>query len=227
MSTTPVLALPDFNKVFILETDASQNGIGVVIMQEGRPIAYLSKTLPPRKVGLSTYEKELWALIYAVDKWRNYLCGHHFIIKTDHQSLKFLLEQRVTTLLQQKWLTKLSGFDYDITYKKGVENKVADALSRQAEQGSSMYAMSALQTCWVNEIQQSWEGDQLVQQVMVKVLVGSTDVHDYSYINGMLRYKGKLDVGATGNLRQKIVQELHGNGIGGHSGQRGTIKRVE
>lgn len=86
-----VLALPDFTKPFILDTDASQLGIGVVLMQTGRPIAFLSKTLPPRKLGLSTYEKELWALIYAVDKWRTYLLGHHFVIKTNHQSFKFLL----------------------------------------------------------------------------------------------------------------------------------------
>ena len=84
MSQTPVLALPDFIRPFILETDASHTGIGAILTQAGQPIAFLSKSLPPRKVGLSTYEKKLWALIYAVDKWRTYLLGHNFIIKTDH-----------------------------------------------------------------------------------------------------------------------------------------------
>ena len=83
-SSTPVLALPNFNKPFIVETDASQSGIGVVLMHENRPIAYISKTLPPTKHALSTYEKELWALVYAVHKWRPYLLGHQFIIRTDH-----------------------------------------------------------------------------------------------------------------------------------------------
>lgn len=63
-------------------------------MQNGRPLAFLSKALTPKHQGLSTYEKELFAIIYAVKKWSSYLNGHHFIIKTDHKSLKFFVEQR-------------------------------------------------------------------------------------------------------------------------------------
>lgn len=67
-----------------------------------------------RGIRLSTYEKELLAVVTAVQKWQAYLAGHHFIIRSDHQSLKYFLNQRVTTLMQQKWLTKLMGFDYEI-----------------------------------------------------------------------------------------------------------------
>lgn len=81
---TLVLALPDFSKPFILETDASQLGIRTVLMQCGRPIAFLSKALPLRNIWLSTYEKELLDLIYTVEKWRTYLVGHNFVIKIDH-----------------------------------------------------------------------------------------------------------------------------------------------
>jgi hypothetical protein len=102
MTTSPVLALLDFKIPFIIETDACQDGIGAVLMQQNRPIAYISKVLPETKKGLSTYEKELWALIYAIQKWRTYLFGNTFIIKTDHSSLKYPLEQRITTMLQQK-----------------------------------------------------------------------------------------------------------------------------
>lgn len=84
-------------------------------------------------MGLSIYEKELLALVTTVNKWRHYLEGHHFILKTDHQSLKYLLEQRITTALQQKWLTTLLGLDYEIQYRRGIENLVADALSRKEE----------------------------------------------------------------------------------------------
>ena len=131
MCSTPVLALPDFSQPFIVETDACYGGIGAVLMQNRRPLAYLSQGLGQKNLGLSIYENELLALVTAVTKWRHYLEGHHFIINTDHQSLKYLLEQRITTPLQQKWLTKLMGLSYEICYKKGKENVVADALSRK------------------------------------------------------------------------------------------------
>ncbi|KAL5717049.1 hypothetical protein ACHQM5_010129 [Ranunculus cassubicifolius] len=86
MCSTPVLALPDYGQPFILETDASGRGIGAVLMQAGRPIAYFSKALGPRALGFSTYEKELLAIVSAVSRWRSYLVGHPFIIYTDHQS---------------------------------------------------------------------------------------------------------------------------------------------
>lgn len=86
MASTPMLALPDFNKTFILETDACYTGVGVVLMQEGRPIAYLRKVLANRHLGLSTYEKELMAIIMAVQKWRYYLLGNKLVIKTDHEA---------------------------------------------------------------------------------------------------------------------------------------------
>lgn len=127
MTTAPVLALPDYSKTFVLECDASGRGVGAVLMQEGRPLAFYSKALSPTRLGLSTYEKELLAVVMFVTKWRHYLLGRHFQIKTDHQSLKFLLEQKITTLMQQKWLSKLMGFDYEITYRTGKTNVVADA----------------------------------------------------------------------------------------------------
>ncbi|XP_027157202.1 uncharacterized protein LOC113758631 [Coffea eugenioides] len=102
MTQAPVLALPDFFRTFVLETDASQKTIGAVLMQQGRPIAFMSQALGPKNQTLSIYEKELLSLITAVGKWRHYLLGTHFIIKTDHESLKYLLEQKITTPLQQK-----------------------------------------------------------------------------------------------------------------------------
>ena len=126
----PVLALPDFDKIFVLETDASNEGIGAVLMQDGHPLAFLSRSLGPRWQKLSVYEKELLAIVTAVQKWEQYLSGAHFIIKSDQKSLKWLLQQRISTPFQQFWLSKLMGFDYEIQYKGGVDNKVADALSR-------------------------------------------------------------------------------------------------
>ncbi|XP_077246164.1 uncharacterized protein LOC143886068 [Tasmannia lanceolata] len=129
VTSIPVLALPDFSKPFMVECDASGVGIGGALAQNGRPIAFTCRALSSRHRGLSTYEKELMAVVHAVTKWRQYLVGRRFQICTDHLSLKFLLEQRVMTLLQQKWLAKLLGYDYEIIYWRGKENLAADALS--------------------------------------------------------------------------------------------------
>ena len=99
LSEAPVLAVPDFNKQFIIETDASEYGVGAVLMQEQHPVAYLSKALGPRNRALSIYEKECLAILLAIEKWRSYIQHQTFIIRIDHQSLQHLTEQRVSTRL--------------------------------------------------------------------------------------------------------------------------------
>lgn len=118
MVRAPVLALTNFSIPFIVEVDASDKGIGAVLMQNGRPIAFLSQALSSRHLRLSTYEKELIALSHTVEKWRYYLQPNHFIIKTNHFSLKFLKDQWITTSLQHKGVTKLLGLSYEIQYRK-------------------------------------------------------------------------------------------------------------
>ena len=96
--TAPVLALPNFTLQFVIETDASGIGIGAVLMQKGHPLAFINKALSVAHQGLSAYDKEMMAILFAVKKWHYFLVGRHFIIKTDHQPLKYMLEQKVTTL---------------------------------------------------------------------------------------------------------------------------------
>lgn len=108
MCFVPVLALPDFTKPFVIETDASGLGglgglgIGDVLMQEGHPLAFITKSFSKRHQALSAYENEWLALVYEVDKWRSYVTGGHFVVKTDHFSLKYILEQKIATAFQSK-----------------------------------------------------------------------------------------------------------------------------
>nr|GFA38058.1 retrotransposon protein, putative, unclassified [Tanacetum cinerariifolium] len=124
------LTLPNFEEECVIEIDALGYGVGAVLQHKRHLIAYRSETLANKHQSLSSYEKELLVVVLALKKWRGYLLDKHFKIKTDHFSLKYMLNQRITTPFQSKWFPKLLGFNYEIEYKKGKENVVADALSR-------------------------------------------------------------------------------------------------
>lgn len=126
--------MPDFSKHFVIECDASGRGLGVVLMQDKQPIAYISNQLSGRTLSRSAYEWELMALVLAVQHCKP-LLGRCFTVWTDQRSLKHLLTQPLTTLVQQNWAAKLLGYDFEIIYKEGVNNKAANALSRRHEDG--------------------------------------------------------------------------------------------
>lgn len=182
-------------------------------------------------MGLSTYEKELLDVVMAVQKWRGYLLGQKFTIRTDQEALKFLLTQKITTLVQQKWLTKLLGFDYAIEYKKGHDNIVADPLSRLHEEGdtellSQACAVSVVIPKWKVDLKSSWETDPAIQPILTQLAISPEEVPDYTLQDEELRRQGKLYVGSLGDLRANIIQNMHGGKEGGHSGINATIKRV-
>jgi hypothetical protein len=140
-----VLALPDFQQPFIVETNACVVGIGAVLMQGDHPLAFVSKSLGPRTRGLSTYEKEYMAILLAVEHWHSYLQSGEFVIRTDHHSLTSLMDQRLHTPWQQKVLSKLLGLQFTILYEKGVDNRAADALSCRPHPDMSLCAISTAQ----------------------------------------------------------------------------------
>lgn len=119
----PVLALQDANKTFIVEIDVCGYGIEAILMYEGHPIAFINKALSPTHATLFVYDRELLAIVHAVTKWSQYLLGQKFIIRTDQNALKFLMEQNLHTTSQLLWLTKLMPFDYSIEYKTAWRTK--------------------------------------------------------------------------------------------------------
>ena len=131
MVSTPLLALPDFAKTFEIECDASGIGIGAVLMQEGCPIAYFSEKLSGATLNYPTYDKEMYALVRALETWQHYLLPKEFVIHTDHESLKHLKGQGKLHKRHAKWVEFIEPFPYVIKYKQGKENVVADALSRR------------------------------------------------------------------------------------------------
>jgi hypothetical protein len=132
-------------------------------------LAFTSKQLSEKNLGKSIYEKEMLAIMHAVDLWHPYLLGKHFQIKPDHQILKYFAEQHISSLEQQKWVTKLFGYDYEIISKKGKDNVVADALSRKYEDEGSLFSLSFIVQDWLQVVRQEWLHDpkssHLIQQL--------------------------------------------------------------
>ena len=226
MTSAPVLALPDFTKVFVVETDASLTGIGAILLQEGHPIAFISKSLGPKQQTLSVYEREMMAILHAVTKWKHYLWGRHFHIRTDHISLKYLLHQKLTTPAQHLWVVKLLGYDYDIEYKQGRENVPADALSRIPSQEIYALTTSTISTSLMEDIKSSYQNDPMIQTI-IKDLLGSADSHPhYTWVHDHLNRKGKVVVGNNRALRSQIIALFHNSAVGGHSGMTVASKTM-
>lgn len=118
LTSQPVLTLPDFGAPFIIECDASSIRIGAVQMQNGHPFAFISQELKNPQKHISAYEREMLEIILASKKWRQYLLGREFIILTDDETLKHLLEQKLYTEAQHSWLLKLLHYKYTVEYKK-------------------------------------------------------------------------------------------------------------
>jgi hypothetical protein len=129
--THALLQLPDLNKAFKLECDASGIGLGGVLLQERKPIAYFSEKLSGPVLNYSTYDKELYALVMCLETWQHYLWPKEFVIHSDHESLKHIRSQGKLNRRHAKLVEFVESFTYVIKHKKGKENVIADALSRR------------------------------------------------------------------------------------------------
>src|SRR5436190_13075011 len=211
LTHAPLLALPDFNKTFEVECDASGTGIGADLMQEGRPIAYFSEKLSGATLNYPTYDKELYALVRALETWQHYLWPKEFVIHTDHESLKHLKSQHKLNRRHARWVEFIETFPYVIRYKKGKENVVADALSRR-------YALiSTLETKLLGfeHIKELYALDHDFGEAFgacEKNPAGKFFRHE-----GYLFRESKLCI-PNCSLRDLLVRESHGGGLMGHFG---------
>ena len=182
--TAPVLALPNFNDPFTVETDASESGIGPVLSQNSHPLAYVSKALGQSTRGLSTYEKECMAILLAVHHWRSYLQLREFIILTDHHSLMHLSDQRLHTPWQHKAFTKLLGLNYKIYYRKGTSNAAADALSRKYQEDGELALISSCTPLWIQDVIKEYEGDEYSTKLITAQAITPASSPQYSLHDG-------------------------------------------
>jgi hypothetical protein len=144
------------------------------------------------------------------------------VIKTDHVSLKHLLEQRLTHSLQHKSLSKLLGLDYSVQYKKGIENKAADALSRRPTEGldsvagdeMSAFTVTEIVPTWLKELKESYENDDWAAAILHDSTLSNPQGTDISVHAGIIRKEGRIYVGVSHDWRGKIVQTLHDSSIG-------------
>src|SRR3954466_2848521 len=131
LTHAPLLQLPDFNKTFELECDASGIGLGGVLFQDAKPVAYFSEKLSGPSLNYSTYDKELYALVRTLETWQHYLWPKEFVIHSDHESLKHIKSQAKLNRRHAKWVEFIESFPYVIKHKKGKDNIIVDALSRR------------------------------------------------------------------------------------------------
>jgi hypothetical protein len=144
-------------------------------------VAFFSRPIAPRHRALAAYERELIGLVQAVRHWRPYLWGRCFVVKTDHYSLKYLLDQRLATIPQHHWVGKLLGFDFTVECRSGATNIVADALSRRNTEEGELLAISAPRFDFIARLRQA--------QAMDPALPCAAP---WGVVDGMVTYDGRL-----------------------------------
>nr|GFB38121.1 Ty3/gypsy retrotransposon protein [Tanacetum cinerariifolium] len=183
-----------------------------------------SKKLCQTMRGQSTYTKEFYAITKAVKKWRQYLLGHRFRIYTDHHSLKHILTQTIQSPEQQKWVTKLLGYDFEVLYKPGRENTVADALSRVDI--PSMLAISYPTATWLDDIRDYCVTDPKGKEFAASITADPTAFPNHVFRDGLVFITGKLFIPPISKIREQLLAKFHSSFIGGHAGINATVKRL-
>jgi len=231
LTSAPVLAQPDIEKPFDVFCDASGIGVGCVLMQECRVIAYASRQLRKHEINYPTHDLELAAVVHAFKIWRHCLLGNLCNIYTVHKSLKYIFTQPELNMRQQRWLELIKDYNIQVHYHPGKENVVADALSRKAhchsvqmEDPSLSRLMHplvlnqiALESSLRNRVIELQQTDVDIYHIKRKMKEEETK-HFRVDENGILWFKDRLVVPKDHELRNQILSKAHSSKLSIHPG---------
>lgn len=193
------LQLSDFDRRFIINCDASGTEFGVVLHQDNDPIAVYSRAVAPQHAKLAAYERELIELVKAVKHWRPYLWVRPFVIRTDHYSPNYLLDQRISTIPQHTWVSKLFGYNFSIEFNPGKLNTVADALSRRDEEMVTTRAMSSPTFHLFDDFRR--EADTLLDILIARAKIAAGEaIPEWTVVDDLVLYSGHVFVPVASSL---------------------------
>jgi len=226
VTEAPILELPDFDKVFEVDCDALHVGIGSVLSQAGRPIAFFSEKLDEVKQKYSTYDVEFYAIVQALRHWRHYLVPKEFVLFTNHIALKYVNTHMKLNVIHAKWVSFLQGYTFVLKHKFGKQNQVADSLSHRVAllitMENEVIGFDALKELYVSDT----DFGKIVEQLKNPV-VGIPDLvrGEYFLQDGYL-FKGKQLCIPIGSMRENIIRELHSSVLAGRFGKDKTLALV-
>ncbi|GJZ17974.1 reverse transcriptase domain-containing protein [Tanacetum coccineum] len=212
VTEAPVLALPNFEHVFQVECDASGLGIGGVLSQLNRPIAFFSEKLNDTRRRYSTYDKEFYAIVRSLEYWRHYLLPVEFILYSDHQALKFIQGQAKLKPRHAKWVETLQDFSFFIRHKAGSANSVADVLSRRP----ALLSSTSFQVSGFAPFAHLYQDDPDFKELWNKCHGGI--FRDFVWQDGFL-FKGRRLCVLVSSSREAIILECHQGALAGHFGR--------
>ena len=171
---------------------------------------------------MAAYERELIGIVLAIRHWRPYLWGRCFVVRTDHFSLKFLLDQRLATIPQHHWVGKLLGFDFSVEYKAGNTNIVAYALSRRDTEEATALAISGPRFDFIDRLRQATSTDPALVALKDELATG-TRAAPWSLLDGLVAFKGRLYIPPASPLLHEVLTAVHDDG---HEGVQCTLHRL-
>jgi hypothetical protein len=222
----PILSLPEGTDDLIVYCDASNLGLGCVLMQRGKVIAYASRQLKIHEKNYTVHDLELDAVIFALKIWRHYLYGTKCIIFTDHRSLQHIFNQQNLNMRQRRWIELLNDYDVEIRYHPGKANVVADALSRRNYQNDSPSLMSTRVFSDLQALIGIAQRKVVDSGNLSMELSGGTESSVEIKPNGLRYFLNRLWVPSTGDLRSLILQESHKSRYSIHPGADKMYKDI-